>query len=205
MPYDLTNASIKDRFDHLLSVISGERFIKMQGLGNEVPFFICPYNPKDSNDMENLQKSLISKLDQINVTILDINLYDLTSEMLKNEGDFEWLLSNESSMSKRELQEELQSILDVEEALTPAINKKMQDSKFDVMFVSGVGNVFPYIRSHNILNNLQKTAKEKPTVMFFPGEYSHSQEGGASLNLFGKLSNDKYYRAFNIYHVEATS
>ena len=38
MHYDLTDASIKDRFDHLFSVISGDRFLKMQGLGKEVPF-----------------------------------------------------------------------------------------------------------------------------------------------------------------------
>jgi len=53
-----------------------------------------------------------------------------------------------------------------------------------------------------VLNNLQKSAKEKPTVMFFPGEYRHSLESGASLELFGRLHDDKYYRAFNIYHFE---
>ena len=63
----------------------------------------------------------------------------------------------------------------------------------------GVGEVFPYIRSHTVLNNLQSTAKEKPTIMFFPGEYRQSAEKGSSLNLFGKLLDDNYYRAFNIY------
>ena len=65
--------------------------------------------------------------------------------------------------------------------------------------LSGIGEVFPYIRSHNVLNNLQSTAKDKPTVMFFPGEYRHSLEQGASLELFGLLHDDKYYRAFNIF------
>jgi len=36
-------------------------------------------------------------------------------------------------------------------------------------------------------------------VMFFPGEYKHSLEEGASLDLFGRLHDDKYYRAFNIF------
>jgi len=71
-----------------------------------------------------------------------------------------------------------------------------------VIFLSGVGEVFPYIRSHNVLNNLQSTAKDKPTVMFFPGAYTHSLESGASLDLFGRLHDDKYYRAFNIFHCE---
>ncbi len=35
----------QQRFQHLFTVVSSERFLKMQGLGNEVPFFICPYPP----------------------------------------------------------------------------------------------------------------------------------------------------------------
>jgi hypothetical protein len=54
-----------------------------------------------------------------------------------------------------------------------------------------------------VLNNLQSTAKDKPTVMFFPGTYTHSLETGSSLDLFGRLHDDKYYRAFNIFHYEA--
>ena len=69
-------------------------------------------------------------------------------------------------------------------------------------FLTGVGEVFPYIRSHNVLNNLQSHAKLRPTVLFFPGRYVHSLEKGASLDLFGILHDDKYYRAFNVYHIE---
>ena len=86
----------------------------------------------------------------------------------------------------------------MESVITPAISARMVETDFDVLFLTGVGEVFPYIRSHNILNNLQKTTKEKPTLMFFPGVYQHSLEKGASLNLFGRVSDDKYYRAFNI-------
>jgi len=80
----------------------------------------------------------------------------------------------------------------------PAISQQMHSSEFQVLIITGVGEVFPYIRSHNILNNLQKRAKDKPTVMFFPGSYQHSLATGASLVLFGALQDDKYYRAFNI-------
>jgi hypothetical protein len=45
-------------------------------------------------------------------------------------------------------------------------------------------------------------AKDKPTVMFFPGKYKESIENGTSLELFGILEDDKYYRAFNIFHCE---
>ena len=88
------------------------------------------------------------------------------------------------------------------EKVVDAISQKMDSAEFQVMFLDGVGRVFPFIRSHNILNTLQKSAKAQPTLMCFPGEYSHSLEKGASLDVFGRLHDDKYYRAFNIYDRE---
>jgi hypothetical protein len=84
----------------------------------------------------------------------------------------------------------------------PLLAKNMKQNTFDILFLTGIGEVYPLIRSHNILNNLQKVAREKPTVMFYPGDYKHSLEKGASLELFELLRDDKYYRAFNIYHYE---
>ena len=200
---DIGNKPIQDRFQHLLSVISGQRFLQKQGLGNEVPFFICPYKPEESIQMDRLQRQLVNQLSQTGVRVLEINLYDLSIEILKDRGIWEQVLEMEASVSKDQLKELLQGVLDPEAHLVPAMATKLSSNEFDVLFLAGVGEVFPYIRSHNVLNNLQSTAKEKPTVMFFPGDYTHSLESGASLDLFGKLHDDKYYRAFNIYHCEA--
>jgi hypothetical protein len=189
-------------FEHLFAVISGERFIKKQGLGNEVPFFICPYEPSRSNEMLRLQRQLTNKLEQSGIRVIEINLYDLSVDILKGRDIWDQIFELEPSVSKEELKELLQGVLDSESYLIPAIANKLAASDFDVLFLSGVGEVFPFIRSHNVLNNLQSTAKEKPTVMFFPGAYTHSLESGASLDLFGKLRDDKYYRAFNIFNCE---
>lgn len=203
MNNDSVKMPMQERFLHLLAVISGSRFLNKQGLGNEVPFFICPFKPEEAVEMERLVRQLINRLEQVGVRILEINLYDLSIEILKKEGDFEWIIENEAKMTKPKLQEELQGILSVEDVLIPAIAELISNFEFDVLFLTGVGEVFPYIRSHNVLNNLQSTAKEKPTVLLFPGSYTHSLETGASLDLFGRLQDDKYYRAFNIFHCEA--
>ncbi len=203
MNADTRKMSIQETFQHLFNVISGARFLNKQGLGNEVPFFICPYEPEKSVEMERLQRQLVNRLEQSGVRVLEINLYDLSIEILKGREIWEQILELESSVSKDELKELLQGVLDPEAHLAPAIANKLATHEFDVLFLCGVGEVFPYIRSHNVLNNLQSTAKEKPTVMFFPGAYTHSLESGASLDLFGKLHDDKYYRAFNIFHCEA--
>ena len=62
--------------------------------------------------------------------------------------------------------------------------------KNKVVFITGVGEIFPIVRSHNVLNNLQRAAKHTPTLMFFPGAYTQSDHTGASLDLFGRLHDD---------------
>jgi len=194
----MNNKNLHECYKHLLSVIASRGFLANEGLNNDVPFHICPYEPLIQNDVTQMIKQLKNDLSNKDVTALEINLYDLVIEILKAEGDWEWILENESKMSRDELKEELQGVLDIETVITPAIAGRMKEEEHKVMLLTGIGEVFPYIRSHNILNNLQKYAKEKPTLMFFPGEYQHSLESGASLVLFGELQDDKYYRAFNI-------
>jgi hypothetical protein len=195
--------SKEDTYDRMLALCSSESFLKMNGLGNEVPFYICPFPASEGVAVERMQRQLVNSLEKKNIRVLEIDLYDLVVRLLKESGDWNYYLEKEPGIPKEKLKEDLQGILDVESVLVPEIARLMDQDSFDVLFLSGVGEVFPYIRSHNVLNNLQSKAKSKPTVMFFPGEYTHSLESGASLDLFGLLHDDKYYRAFNIFYCEA--
>jgi len=67
----------------------------------------------------------------------------------------------------------------------------MQDH--NVVFITGVGKVYPFVRSHTILNNLQEVLDKIPVILFFPGKYD-----GLSLQLFGRFKDDNYYRAFRL-------
>ena len=203
MTSSITSSNIQASFDHLLTVLSGKRFLQKEGLGNEVPFFICPFEASISVEVLRLEKQLVNRLEQSGIRVLEINLYDLSIEMLKERGIWEQILEIEPSVSKDELKELLQGVLDPEANLVPAIADLLKNNEFEMLFLTGVGEIFPIIRSHHVLNNLQSTAKEKPTLMFFPGTYSHTLATGASLDLFERLHDDKYYRAFNIFHCEA--
>ena len=202
MASDLKKSPIAIRFDHLLNVISSQRFLRMEGIGKEVPFFVVPYCPTEHLEIEAIRGQLINKLRHKGIRVLEINLYVLSKELMDVEGDWQHWIDNEATTSKVDLLEALQNLTDAETKLAPAIASKISESEFDVLFLSGVGEVFPYIRSHTVLNNLQSVAKSHPMVMFFPGDYSHSLEDGASLDLFGRLHDDKYYRAFNIFERE---
>ena len=217
MNQKISQQPLAARFEHLVNVISSPRFLQMRGLNNDLPFYICEFRAAEAFEIQRMRRQLVNKLEGLSidclgnrgVKVLEINLYDLCIELLMaREGSSEdsrlWdeILGVESEVDKDNLQELLQNVLDIQEYLIPAIAERLQVADFDVLFLSGIGEVFPYIRSHNVLNNLQSTAKDKPTVMFFPGEYRHSLQQGASLELFGLLHDDKYYRAFNIFETQ---
>lgn len=196
----VTRKNLAECQEHLRRIVGSQPFLQNEGLNNEVPFHICPFDPVITSDMNQAVRQLVNEMNDEENTILEINLYDLAIDILKEEGDWgwNWIIANETKLSKDELKELLQGILDVEKVLVPRIVQEMKHTQFDVMFITGVGEVFPYIRSHNILNNLQRVAKKRPMLFFFPGKYQHSIEGGAGLVLFDLLKDDKYYRAFNI-------
>lgn len=199
---NVSDPTARERFEHLFEVISSERFLKKEGLGKEVPFFICAFSPNHAFDMKDDIQRLEDRLNSTNVRVLHVDLYDMTIEILLERDILDQLFAVEPETDKSEIKDLLQGVLDPADHIVPRIATAIANTPHDVIFLTGVGEVFPYIRSHNILNNLQSTATDKPTVMFFPGEFTHSLSGGASLDLFGKLHDDKYYRAFNIMNYE---
>ena len=188
--------------EHLFAVLSGERFLKMEGLSNEVPFFIYPYEPEHALDVAKAKKRVKNRLAGKGIEVREINLYDLSVDVLKQRGDWDEVLEVEPELDKAEFTEMLQSMLNPQQHLAPAIRARLADGDFDIVFLTGIGEVFPYIRSHNVLNNLQSVVVGRPMLMFFPGRYEQSDTLGSSLMLFGRLKDDQYYRAKNILEQE---
>lgn len=199
----MTPSELSRQEEHLFAVLSGQRFLQMEGLSNEVPFFIYPYDAEDALAVANSKKRIKRRLANKGIAVREVNLYDLSVEILKERGDWNEVLEIEPQLDKSEFTEMLQSMLNPQQHLAPAIREKIADGGFDILFLTGIGEVFPYIRSHNVLNNLQSVVTGKPMLMFFPGRYEQSNTLGSSLVLFGQLMDDQYYRAKNILEQEA--
>lgn len=200
---DLEDRPLPERFDHLVKTVSGERFLAMEGVGNEVPFFICPFHPEETSEMYKAIDNLAIQVEHRGVKVERINLYDLCISLLKNEeGLWETIIEQESEHSRDEWQEQFQLLFDAETHLAPAIYEQMQGKEYDCLFLEGVGEVYPYVRTHALLENLAKYLHARPLIMFFPGQYEQTLNTGASLRLFECLPADKYYRALNIYRYE---
>lgn len=199
----MTPKTLPEQEEHLFAVLSGKRFLQMEGLSNEVPFFIYPYPPEDALAVAAARRRIGTRLANKGITIFEIDLYDLSVDLLKRRGVWEEILAIEPEQDKADFREMLQGMLDPQLHIAPAIRDRLAGQEFDIVFLTGIGEVFPYIRSHNVLNNLQSVVQGRPMLMFFPGRYEQSDTLGSSLVLFGRLKDDQYYRAKNILEQEA--
>lgn len=193
-----SGTALDREFDRLLGVFSSEKFLRMEGTGNEVPLFIKPYAPSSHNDVEIQIKALVSKLKNQGLSVLEVELLSFVRGLLSKGDRLGRLLSKETTFPREKMLRTMAKWTDPETVLVPAIAQKFQDQAYQLSVIHGVGSVFPFLRTHSILENLQPAMVNHPVVMFFPGEYHHREGHGASLHLFGRLEHRGYYRAFNL-------
>lgn len=78
-----------------------------------------------------------------------------------------------------------------------------------ISLITGSGRIYPFLRTHTILEALQPAMARHPVVVFFPGEYSQDADGGSYLRLFGTTTASKienpHYRATNLDYYDIKS
>ncbi len=91
-------------FTNLLNLLSSSKFLNMEGLGIEIPFYIYPFSPKETVQIYTVINNLITQLKQRGIIVLEINLYLASLEILKERGILPWILENETiSVTSQEL------------------------------------------------------------------------------------------------------
>jgi len=183
--------------DRLFQLFTNKRFLAMEGLGNEVPFFVHTYDISEQRRIYDLVKGLVKRLKTSGVEVCLAGLYDMVIDHFREAGELEDLFAYERDVPKSEFLKEMRSYLSYDDVIKPWFQARLEDEPYKLLFIYQVGEVFPYIRTHNLLNHLQSVVTSIPLVVFFPGEYITSYEHGFTLNLFGKFEGP-YYRAFKL-------
>jgi Domain of unknown function (DUF1788) len=181
---------LTDRLGHLEQSLVNSAFLRGEGLGNELGFFVFDFEPKFAPRVEAHLARMKPKLEQEHrVRVLEINLFTLVLETLEERGFLERAFALESQQGPEAFMRALAPLIRPE-PLRDRIAKKLLVAH-DQVWLTGIGAVWPLLRSHVILNNLHDVVDRTPLVMFFPGEYD-----GQELRLFGAFKDDNYYRAF---------
>lgn len=163
-------ANLNARLDQLIPKIKEDKFIDGRGLGNEISFYVFDYDPSDElvvrDYVQHIKKEF--NYEGTDRRIMEFDLYKMLIEITKEKRIFERIFEMEKQQGKDALFRAMTTFA------VPKIFKdkiEEQQDNYDVVFLTGVGKVYPFVRSHNILNNLQEVINEKPLILFFPGRY----------------------------------
>jgi len=185
---------LTQRLNEILPKITSPEFLGGKGLGNEIPFYIFDYPPEDELHIRDHIQFLLNHIPKHRqgIRLKHINLFDLVVDYLKERNLLERSFQMQIEKGDEALAKALAGPLKSEK-LVQIFAESAQPQNHDLILVSGVGSVWPIVRSHTLLNNLQPVMGETPLIMFYPGRYD-----GQNLRLFGKVKSAPYYRAFRL-------
>lgn len=183
-------SKIIQELDRIRDRISDPSFLANKGLSNEVGIHVFCYDP--SNEI--LVREFIMRLKAESGTLYRIHecdLYEIFLKLLEDKRVLKSVAGLEEKRGKDYLLKQLQKIATPEALLE---YMKYDPHEYgDVLFLTGVGKVFPFMRSHKMLDSMQHLFEDIPIVMFYPGTFN-----GQDLGLFGRFLDGHYYRAFNL-------
>ena len=178
---------LKRKMDALEHMVHDDMFLKGRGQGNELSFFVFDYDPADELVVRDYVRRIVRQAQQ---QVVCVNLFQTVLAIFEAEVGNGALLELEAQEGTQALQDAMMPMLE-SDRLMRFIAQESQGA--DVLLLTGVGNLFPLMRSHTVLNRLHEWIAGIPVVLFFPGTYS-----GQKLMLFNMLEDDNYYRAFRI-------
>ncbi len=196
--------NMNDLSERLFKTLSHPNFLAMKGLANEVPIFIQTYEPSQEDAIRRMVDGLVGRMRSSGIILKSIDLFTLVLNELEECQVLDDLVRDEASSQKVEILETLQNYSDPKTHLIPRLMREIGEDGAQLTLITGPGRIFPFLRTHTILESLQPAMLRHPVVIFFPGEYAQDPAGGSHLRLFGSIPspriNNPYYRATNLDH-----
>ena len=183
-----------ERLDKIWDRISDEDFLANRGVANEVRYYVFDYEPCDELIIRDKIKALKKQNnpDADGFQIVEYDLYEMVIQILEEKGYVEKCIKFEDEKGMEYLYTAVTKMLRLTNDDNLIVSRILTNTpRNSVVFLTGVGKVFPFVRSHNVLNKLHQVLDSVPVVMFYPGTWN-----GQSLSLFGTITDGNYYRAF---------
>ena len=183
-----------ERLDKIWDRISDQDFLANRGVANEVRYYVFDYEPCDELIIRDKIKALKKQNnpDADGFQIIEFDLYEMVISILEEKGYIDKCVKFEEQKGMEYLYTAVTKMLRLTNDDNLIVNRILESTPENaVVFLTGVGKVFPFVRSHNVLNNLHQVLDSVPVVMFYPGTWN-----GQSLSLFGTITDGNYYRAF---------
>lgn len=184
----------QDRLDAIWNRISSREFLENKGVANEVRYYVFDYEACDEQIMRQKIRDLIAQNNpEIDgFQIVEYDIYKLILSILEERGYVDKCIRFEKEKGREYLYNAISKLLRLTTDKNLIVNRIVENTpENSVVFLTGIGKVYPFVRAHNVLNNLHQVFDKVPVIMFYPGNWN-----GQSLSLFGTISDGNYYRAF---------
>lgn len=183
-------SDISERLDSLRELMQSRSFLEGKGLSNEVNIRIFCYAPEHEMAVRHFVEKL--KTDQsLLCRLIEYNLYELFLSICDDKRITERIPSQEEKRGKQFILDQMARM-----ANSAAFIEKMLYEPHEpgnVLLITGVGEAFPFIRVHSLLDAMQPHFSDVPILVMYPGSFD-----GRCVKLFDKLKPNPYYRAFNV-------
>ena len=187
--------SFDERLNQILPRLTSRDFLDSKGLGNEIGVWIFDYPPDREWDMRSFLSGTVlpSLSKQVPPLRADtIDLLQLVTGLLEERNLLDKAMDMQLSKGDDSALAALRSVLK-EDKIAQKIAAQHDIANLDLLILTGVGAVYPMLRTHTLLSALHPIMGNTPLLLFFPGRYD-----GHSLRLFNTLTEDHYYRAFRL-------
>jgi hypothetical protein len=192
MDHNQQQKALQTRLDQIPEKLMSTSFLKSEGLGNEIGFYVFDYAPEFERLVNQQLEQIKAKLDSRGQEFVLVNLFDAMLQLLKAEEVLEDAFELHKNEGDAALTEALHGILS-QEYFAEFLCQMIVPEQQEFVLLSGLGACWPLIRGHSLLNALQARMGKTPLVLFFPGNYT-----GLELHPFGKITSSNYYRAFEL-------
>ena len=183
-------SKLNERLDALRKLVQSQDFLNGKGLSNEVNIRIFCYPPKDDMTVRHFTEKLTEGVGT-GCRIIEYNLYQVFLAICEDKRIADKIPDLENKKGHTFVLGHLARI-----ANNLAFIEKMKAESHnvgDVILITGVGEAFPFIRIHALLDAMQSHFSDVPVLVMYPGTFD-----GRYVRLFDKLTPNPYYRAFNV-------
>jgi len=186
--------SFETRLNQVIDRLLSKELLANEGLGNEIGFYIFDYEPEKELQVREFIETIKDQLPKRkpDIRFMHINLFELLIDYLQERKLLERAFQLQKDKGEEELLKALKGPLH-ELKIAKYFVERAKPEEHDLILMSGVGNSWPILRSHTLLNSLHPLMNDTPLVIFYPGKFD-----GQGLRLFGKLKESNYYRAFRL-------
>lgn len=191
-----TQQALGERLDAIRERLDNEDFLNNRGLGNEIGFYIFDYPPQHELMVREHVNLLVDKLTKLGRRFVHLNLFTELLAILQERNLLDKAFELEKKKGIDELAKALKGPLEQGRVALHLV-QKIEPAEQEFVLLSGLGQCWPLLRGHSLLNALHAHMGETPLVLFYPGRYNGLELYPFDLDT-AEVAPANYYRAFQL-------